>query len=46
MLIAGEEDQQAGAVSFRYRDGTQKNGVAVSDAVAEITAAVRERRQV
>ena len=37
-------DVAAGAVSFRYRDGTQNNGVAVADAVAEIVAAVRERR--
>ncbi|MGB3829150.1 MAG: threonine--tRNA ligase [Ornithinimicrobium sp.] len=46
MLIAGEEDQAAGAVSFRYRDGTQKNGVAVADAVQEIVSAVAQRRQV
>ncbi|MGB5937291.1 MAG: threonine--tRNA ligase, partial [Ornithinimicrobium sp.] len=46
MLIAGEEDQAAGAVSFRYRDGTQKNGVPIADAVTEIVDAVRERRQV
>jgi threonyl-tRNA synthetase len=46
MLIAGEEDAGAGAVSFRYRDGTQKNGVPVADAVAEIIAAVRDRVQV
>ena len=36
----------AGAVSFRYRDGSQKNGVPVADAIAEITAAVRDRVQV
>ncbi|MGB6021123.1 MAG: threonine--tRNA ligase [Ornithinimicrobium sp.] len=46
MLIAGEEDRAAGAVSFRYRDGTQKNGVPIADAVSEIVEAVRERRQV
>ncbi len=46
MLIAGEEDQVAGAVSFRYRDGTQKNGVPVAEAIAQIVSAVRERRQV
>ncbi len=46
MLIAGDEDASAGAVSFRYRDGTQKNGVPVADAVAEIVAAVRDRIQV
>jgi threonyl-tRNA synthetase len=46
MLIAGDDDAGAGAVSFRYRDGTQKNGVPVADAVAEIVAAVRDRVQV
>ncbi len=46
MLIAGDEDVAAGAVSFRYRDGTQKNGVPIEDAVAEITAAIDERIQV
>jgi threonyl-tRNA synthetase len=46
VLIAGEEDRSAGAVSFRYRDGSQKNGVPVEEAVAEVLQAVRERRQV
>ncbi|CAN5823173.1 threonine--tRNA ligase [soil metagenome] len=46
MLIAGEDDRSAGAVSFRYRDGSQKNGVPVPDAVAKIVAAVRDRVQV
>jgi threonyl-tRNA synthetase len=46
VLIAGEDDRSAGAVSFRYRDGSQKNGVPVDDAIAEITAAIAERRQV
>src|SRR6478672_7643007 len=45
-LIAGEEDRAAGAVSFRYRDGSQKNGVAVDDAIAEIVAAIESRAQV
>ncbi|HHW82925.1 MAG TPA: threonine--tRNA ligase [Actinomycetales bacterium] len=44
VLIAGGEDQEAGAVSFRYRGGEQKNGVPVDDAVAEIIEAVRSRR--
>ena len=43
MLIAGHDDIEAGAVSFRYRDGTQKNGVPVADAIDEIVSAVRER---
>jgi threonyl-tRNA synthetase len=46
MLIAGDEDVAAGAVSFRYRDGTQKNGVLIDDALAEIIAAVDSRVQV
>ena len=46
MLIAGDDDMAAGAVSFRYRDGSQRNGVAVDEAVEEILAAVSERRQV
>ena len=46
MLIAGEEDMQAGAVSFRYRDGSQQNGVPLEEAVTEIVTAIRERRQV
>jgi threonyl-tRNA synthetase len=33
-------------VSFRYRDGSQRNGVPVDEAVAEILTAVQERRQV
>jgi threonyl-tRNA synthetase len=46
MLIAGDDDVAAGAVSFRYRDGEQKNGVAIDEAIAEITAAVNSRIQV
>jgi threonyl-tRNA synthetase len=46
MLIAGEDDRSAGAVSFRYRDGTQKNGVPIAEAITEIMEAVESRRQV
>ena len=46
VLIAGEDDRTAGAVSFRYRDGSQENGVPVEDAVAKIVEAVGSRRQV
>jgi len=46
MVIAGEEDQKAGAVSFRYRNGEQKNGIPINDAIAEIKKAVQERIQV
>lgn len=40
ILIAGEKDQEAGTVSFRFRDGTQQNGVPIEDAVARIRAAI------
>ena len=46
MVIAGEEDQKAGAVSFRYRNGEQKNGIPIQDAIAEIKKVVQERTQV
>ena len=46
MLIAGEEDQKAGKVSIRYRNGDQKNAIAVTDAIAEIQSAIRDRKQV
>jgi threonyl-tRNA synthetase len=46
MLIAGDDDVAAGAVSFRYRDGTQKNGVAIADAIDEIVLAIADRVQV
>jgi threonyl-tRNA synthetase len=46
MLLAGDDDVAAGAVSFRYRNGEQKNGVPVADAVAEILAAIATRAQV
>jgi threonyl-tRNA synthetase len=46
MVIAGEEDQNAGAVSFRYRNGEQKNGIPIAEAIAEIKKIVSERTQV
>ena len=46
MLIAGEEDMQAGAVSIRYRNGDQKNGLPIADVIAEISKVVAERSQV
>ncbi|WP_435529623.1 threonine--tRNA ligase [Occultella kanbiaonis] len=46
VLIAGGEDAEAGAVSFRYRDGTQRNGVPVPEAISLITDAIRQRVQV
>lgn len=46
ILIAGGDDVAADAVSFRYRDGSQNNGVPIEDAVAEIVTAIADRRQV
>jgi len=46
MLLAGDSDVAAGAVSFRYRSGEQKNGVPVDEAIAEIVTAVADRVQV
>ncbi|MFK0118266.1 threonine--tRNA ligase [Streptomyces sp. NPDC090994] len=46
MVIAGDEDMAAGAVSFRYRDGSQENGIPVEDAIAKIAKVVEERAQV
>ncbi|WP_233245559.1 threonine--tRNA ligase [Salinibacterium hongtaonis] len=45
-LIAGEEDRAAGAVSFRFRDGHQENGIPVDDAVERILEAIRSKAQV
>ncbi|WP_437384498.1 threonine--tRNA ligase [Plantibacter flavus] len=45
-LIVGEEDQANGAVSFRFRDGTQENGVPAADAVRRIQAAIAAKVQV
>ena len=42
-LIAGGEDAEAGAVSFRYRDGHQENGIPVAEAVAHIADVVERR---
>ncbi|WP_431817203.1 threonine--tRNA ligase [Gordonia jacobaea] len=44
MLLAGERDVEAGAVSFRFRDGTQVNGVYVADAVRIIDEWISARR--
>ncbi|MFF1677796.1 threonine--tRNA ligase [Streptomyces sp. NPDC058256] len=46
MVIAGDEDMTAGAVSFRYRDGSQENGIPVDEAIAKIVKVVEERAQV
>src|SRR4051794_21104203 len=46
MLIAGDRDVDEGAVSFRYRDGHQENGVSVEDAIERVADAVARRVQV
>jgi threonyl-tRNA synthetase len=46
MLLAGDTDVAAGAVSFRFRDGAQRNEVPVEQAIGEIVTAVRDRVQV
>ncbi len=46
MLLAGDDDVAKGAVSFRYRNGEQRNAVPVDEAVAEIVKAVADRIQV
>ncbi len=45
-LIVGEEDAAAGTVSFRFRDGSQRNGVTVDDAIERIVASIASREQV
>lgn len=44
VLIAGGEDAEAQAVSFRYRDGAQDNGVKIDEAIARIVEAIRDRK--
>lgn len=46
MLIAGGEDVEKGAVSFRYRDGRQDNGVPIAEAIERVVAAVESHVQV
>ena len=46
MLIAGEQDRAAGTVSFRFRDGTQENGLAIDEAVRRIKDAIATKAQV
>ena len=46
MMIAGEEDQKAGAVSFRYRNGEQKNGIPINVAIDEVLSAIHNRAQI
>ncbi|MGN9913002.1 threonine--tRNA ligase [Phytohabitans sp. LJ34] len=43
MAIAGDADVEAGTVSFRYRDGSQRNGVPLAEAVAHVVEVVKSR---
>ncbi|WP_280798139.1 threonine--tRNA ligase [Aurantimicrobium minutum] len=45
-IIAGEEDRANGAVSFRFRDGSQRNGIPVAEAVSLLITAVKDHRQI
>ncbi|MEO6711792.1 MAG: threonine--tRNA ligase [Mycobacteriales bacterium] len=44
MLVAGDRDIEAGAVSFRYRNGVERRGVPVDEAIAEIVRVIGERQ--
>ncbi len=44
MLVAGDRDVEAGAVSFRYRNGVERRGVPVAEAIAEIVRVIAERQ--
>jgi threonyl-tRNA synthetase len=46
VLIAGEEDRNNGAVSIRFRDGSQRNGVLIPVAIESIRRAISEHRQI
>jgi threonyl-tRNA synthetase len=46
MIIAGEEDKNKAAISFRYRNGEQKNGVAIKAAIEEILKTIQNREQI
>ncbi|WP_433132058.1 threonine--tRNA ligase [Micromonospora sp. CA-240977] len=46
MVIAGDDDVAAGTVSFRYRDGSQRNGVPIAEAVTHILDVVSSRTNI
>jgi threonyl-tRNA synthetase len=46
MIIVGDDDMKAGAVSFRYRDGSQENGIPRNEALAKLLDVVERRVQV
>jgi len=46
MILVGDEDMHAGTVSFRYRDGSQENGIPRDQALAKLVDTVERRVQV
>ena len=46
MMIAGDEDKAVNAVSFRYRNGEQKNQIPIKQAIEEVLQAVADRKQI
>jgi threonyl-tRNA synthetase len=46
MMIIGEEDQSNGTVSFRYRNGDQKNGIAIESAINEVLENIKNKTQI
>jgi len=44
LLIAGDDDRQAEAVSFRFRDGSQRNQVPIADAIDHVVESIRTKR--
>jgi threonyl-tRNA synthetase len=46
MLIAGGQDRDSGAVSFRFRDGSQENGIPVQKAIERILQSIATKSQV
>ncbi|MGO2061198.1 MAG: threonine--tRNA ligase [Microbacterium gubbeenense] len=46
IMIAGEQDRSAGTVSFRFRDGTQRNGVPIDEAVALVAGLIEQKKLV
>jgi threonyl-tRNA synthetase len=43
MVLAGDQDVEGGTVSFRYRDGSQRNNVPLAEAVAHVVEVVESR---
>ena len=46
MMIAGDEDMALNAVSFRYRNGEQKNQIPIQQAIDEVLASIKDRKQI